>query len=347
MDQSSASPHAPERSSADASALERLLADLQAHRAVLVRAPLLVAVGALAVSAMLPTSFSTSTALVPQVDLTQMRGAGLAAQLGINLPGSDLTQSPDFYVSFVRSNTFLGELVDRPYPFVTSAGDTVQRNLVTELEIEAKTHAVARLKAIIRLGELVRASSELKTGVVRLSVTMPERSLALQVTQQALAQIDDFNNQKRRTRGAQEVRFLEARIADARQDLSGLERQMQQFLERNRAYESSAPLTFEHDRIERELTLARQLHSSLSQQLDQARIERVRDTPLVTVVESPRLAARPNRRYLAFKGLIGSAAAFGALVLLLLTTDQLRALDPGDAVFGQTADRVVRRLLRR
>jgi uncharacterized protein involved in exopolysaccharide biosynthesis len=54
---------------------------------------------------------------------------------------------------------------------------------------------------------------------------------------------------------------------------------MQAFLQANRQWANSPDLTFQHDRLERDIALRQQVYTTLVQSFEQARISEVRDTP--------------------------------------------------------------------
>ena len=87
------------------------------------------------------------------------------------------------------------------------------------------------------------------------------------------------------------------------------------FIDQNSRWMDSAQLTFDHDRLQREVMMRQQIVTSLSQSFEQARIDEVRDTPVITIVERPEAPVYPNPRNLYVKGLLG--IVLGALLAVL------------------------------
>jgi len=58
--------------------------------------------------------------------------------------------------------------------------------------------------------------------------------------------------------------------------------------------------------------MQQQVYSSLAQAFEQARIDEVRNTPVLTLVDPPNLPAEPDRRWLLAKALL--AALLGAMI---------------------------------
>src|SRR3989449_10255483 len=88
--------------------------------------------------------------------------------------------------------------------------------------------------------------------------------------------------------------MLEARLTEAQSRLASAETELQRFLSANRDTRSSPSLSFHEARLRRKVDLAQTRFIELQRQLDQARIQEVRDTPAITVLDKPNL---PERYY--------------------------------------------------
>jgi uncharacterized protein involved in exopolysaccharide biosynthesis len=101
-----------------------------------------------------------------------------------------------------------------------------------------------------------------------------------------------------------ERQFVESLVADAETALRAAEDRMQTFLQGNRVIESPQ-LVFARDRLQRDITLRQQVFNSLVQSREEARIREVRDTPVITVLESGRLPTMQEPRKSVQKALVG------------------------------------------
>jgi len=140
---------------------------------------------------------------------------------------------------------------------------------------------------------------------VAVEVTTRWPSVSMAVVERILSEVNRFNLQARQSQAAEERRFVEARLAAQQQSLVSAEARLGSFLQRNREYRNSPQLGFEYDRLERDVALQQQVLVGLSQSVEEARIREVRDVPVITAVESPRLPARPDPRGLALQGFLG------------------------------------------
>jgi uncharacterized protein involved in exopolysaccharide biosynthesis len=121
---------------------------------------------------------------------------------------------------------------------------------------------------------------------------------------------------------------------------------MQHFLQTNRMTESPE-LTFQRDRLQREVTLRQQLVTGLAQRYEENRIQEVRDTPVITIIESPVLAARPDPRLRLLIVLLGTAAGVLTGILAVLVREWwvlegTRRSDPGLALLASEWRRIRR-----
>jgi uncharacterized protein involved in exopolysaccharide biosynthesis len=138
------------------------------------------------------------------------------------------------------------------------------------------------------------------------------------VAGRVVALINEFNLERRQSQAAAEREFTFRRLEEVRGDLRQAENRFEAFLERNRGFDSPS-LLFEQDRLRRAVSLQQQLFTTLAQAYEQAKIDEVRDTPVITVIEAPETPIRPEPRgtvrkvVLAALGgtLLGLALAFG------------------------------------
>ena len=259
--------------------------------------------------------------------------AGLAAQFGIGGAGSDATDSPDFYSDFVKSDQLLASVVTATYHFRVDGRDTTG-DLMVPLGVSPTRPDLMRAKAVDRLRGHVDVSVSQKTGTVDLSVWTKDPDLSMQIVQQMLDEVNRFNRQVRQNQAGQERRFIGTRVDSALADLRAAQDRMQAFLQRNRDFANSPSLQFEHDRILQDVTTQEGLYTNLLQSYEQARIEEVRTTPVVTVVEQPMRPARPDSRKLVIRSLLVGVLGLllGIVAALALDgIDKRRSDAPADA----------------
>jgi uncharacterized protein involved in exopolysaccharide biosynthesis len=114
--------------------------------------------------------------------------------------------------------------------------------------------------------------------------------------------------------------FLEKRVSNAAEDLHQAEEELRAFYERNRRFGDSPQLIFEESRMKRQIGLRQELYTSLSKELESARIDEVNDTPTITVIDPPFASSRadgPSVVTLALLGLLLGVSARGGWLVLM------------------------------
>jgi uncharacterized protein involved in exopolysaccharide biosynthesis len=302
---------------------ERQISLLALFNVLMRRRRLIAAVAALAalitavVTLARPRVYTVSATLMPQSAPQVGAGAlsGLAAQFGVSLGSSSAGQSPAFYAELLRSRVILEGATSARYE-VHDDGKARRGSLADLLGIEARTPERRQLLTRLWLADNLKVSTTRETGLVRVSVSTRWPELSLQIADTLLARLDSFNRERRRTNAGTERAFVEERLRDSQGHLQVAEQQLLSFLQRNREYANAPLLAYEYERLQREVMREQTLNTSLAQAFEQARLEEVRNTPVVTVIEPPELPARPDSRLLLVKLLV--ALVVGTLIGSLL-----------------------------
>lgn len=288
----------------------RVVAGLAAAAALLV----------VAVALVLPRTYTAQSSFLPQTtegDLSRL--AGLAAQFGFSVSASRGGEVPQFYVDLLRSRELLEATVQGPYDasIVGSGrrtdaseegadpGGQAGVSLVHYYGFDDHSRDEAVDRAVERLREDLRTRTRAETGLVELAVTTRSPELSYQVASRMLELVSAFNLERRQSQAAAERVFIQERLGETEGELHAAENSLKAFLQQNRRYENSPDLRFEFERLQRRVDLRQRVYSSLAESLEQARIEEVRNTPVLTLVDAPRVPPRPDRRWLALKGTIG------------------------------------------
>ena len=300
----------------DVSSLRDVLSVLVKRRQIVVMLPLLFGVITVGWTLLRPRAYSSTVVFMPErSDLGRLGGlAGVASQFGLNLPLGETGLSPMFYSELLRSRELLGDLATSSFP--GPAGDSL--SLMDHLKVQAESAQLRREKATDRVRRLIAVTPDEAVGLVRVKVVMQSPELAKAVADRLVALIDQFNGERRRTRARAEREFAEAREREALDELRAAEGRLLAFVTQNRQVSGSPALMVQRDRLSREVTVRQSLYTSLRQALEQSRLEEVRDTPTITIVEHAQLPARPDSRKLiqklALAGTIGLLlGAFAAL----------------------------------
>jgi len=245
--------------------------------------------------------YSSASSFMPEG--RQSAATGLAAQLGLVLPGTGGTESAQFYADLLKTREILGAAVTTAF---TIPGSIPRATTLVDLyRVKGRTPALRREAAIERLDDDLDISISTRTNVVTVRVTASSPELAQRLNQRLLDLLGEFNLRRRQSRASEERRFAEARVSSVKGELRVAEDRLQSFLQSNRDYQHSPSLVFSYERLQADVMLLRQVVTTLQQSAEQAKIEEVRDTPTVTLVEGPGLPVRPDPRGIVKFTLIG------------------------------------------
>jgi uncharacterized protein involved in exopolysaccharide biosynthesis len=292
-----------------------LLTALLARRALVLGVPITAALLAALLSMLRGPVYSAESRFTPQTrDNYVERFSGLAAQLGITMPSGKPSESIDFYASLLNSTQLLREAALTRF---TLPGG-VRSTLVEVYRRRGASEEQRLRKTVDRLRRRIAVSVEPKAGIVVVRVSAPTQLLAEQLNRRVLDLVNDFNLKKRLSAATTERRFIESRLQQAAGELARAESQLEAFTDRNRRLQGSPQLRLQEARLARQLDLRQEVFRSLSQAYEQARIEEVRNTPVITVVDAPERSGRRVSRGVLLAGVLGAllGLVFAAGVVL-------------------------------
>lgn len=260
------------------------------------------------------TSFAPETSPTSGLAGSLMGLAGLAGQFGVS-PTTSSSVSPDFFAQVLHSREIQRSTLQSE--FADQSGTS--RALLDILEVPGVTPEQRLQKGTRQLNQRLEVDVDRRTGVVSLRVEMPSAGLAADVANRMVELLNHFNLERRQSQSREERRFSGDRLATAERELRAAEQAHLAFLQRNRAYSESPLLTFESSRLSREVQLKQEIFLTLTKSYEQARISEVRDTPVLTVIDTavpPVQRTRPRRAVGTLiagllAGLVGVVAAYG------------------------------------
>jgi uncharacterized protein involved in exopolysaccharide biosynthesis len=272
-----------------------------------------------------PLVYASTATFIPQASQTQMSGiAALAAsQFGVTLPSSNAGNwGPSTYLELLRSRELL-DPITRDTVVVAERGNRAIP-VIELLEVKAPSEGLRVEAAAGRLRGMIVASESKTVGGVKVRVSTPWPSVSLWLTNRVLRGVNQFNIQTRKSQSVEEIQFVTAQAVEAERALGVAEYRLQSFLQGNREF-SSPQLTFERDRLQRDVSLRRELQMSWLKSREDARVRAVRENPVITVFESPRLALHPESRHALLHAVLGIIVGGTIGVILAFLSHVLRA----------------------
>lgn len=291
------------------------------------------------VSLVLPSVYTAQTTLTPAVSSSAggMSGsalaslAGLAGQLGM-ASGAGGSLSPDFIADVLKSREVLTATLKSQFRDPSAKNE--QRALVEIMKVRGKSESARLSAGVRRLEALVKTRVDHSTGIVTLMVKAGDPELAAAIGNRMLEILNTFNLERRQSQSHEQARFTRERLAQAETELHQAEAAQLRFLQANREYIGSPILEFEYSRLRRGVDLKQEVYTSLAKSYEEARIAEVRDTPVITIIDSavaPDMRSSPRpvlNGMIAF--LLGGMLSFGLIFLLEQRGRVRRSTAPGN-----------------
>jgi uncharacterized protein involved in exopolysaccharide biosynthesis len=283
-------------------------------------------------------SYAASASFMTQTgDGRVMSGAAaLAQQFGISLGQDRPGETSQFYVDLLRTRAVLRRAVETEYEYVERGGQVRRATLVEVYEAREDPRLPVPWSQAAEALRRSMSTSITGTGLVQLTVRAPEPRLAEQITERLLQLLEEFNTGLRQRRGEEEGDFVAARVSDAQAGLLTAEARLQAFLTQNRVFDHSPELVFEHGRLQRQVAIRQEVYTSLLRAYEQNRIDALRDTPLLTVVDHPAESARPLPRGTIMRSAMAFLLGLTVAVLIAFVAEFVRRTrSAGDARYRE------------
>ena len=187
---------------------------------------------------------------------------------------------------YVILNAIRGEKPEADYSKV-SEGDGPQIETLSEEDY----------KAIQQLDASISLVLNDKNGYVTLTTNMPEALAAAQLAQSAVTLLQKYITEFKIAKVQSNLDFIQSRFDEAKRNLEEIQVRRANFRDAN-ANTSKYSARVEAEKLDAEYTLAMNLYSELATQLEQAKIEVKKDTPVLTVVRPitvPYQKSKPQR----------------------------------------------------
>jgi uncharacterized protein involved in exopolysaccharide biosynthesis len=333
-------PARAEQPVGDAVSLVELLAVALRHRRVVITAVLATTILMVFPRILQPRTYTAVGSFVPAGAEGGAGGglSGLAAQFGFSAAAAG--ESPLFYAELLTSREVLAQSVVERYPQRPLPGaDAVRIDLITAFQLHDSGPEQRLEEAIRRLRNNVRVETNRETGIVSFQVTMKDPELASGVAGNLIGLLNAFNLTRRQLRASAEREFVQGRLADVSGDLRTAEESLELFLRDNRQFMQAPHLVFQHDRLQRDVMLRQQLMITLTQVAEQARVEELRNVPVLMTLQHPVPPDRPDSRRLLRRGVMSLLLGAGLGLFLAFARESWRR---AAAQSGQAAE--VRRL---
>jgi len=263
-----------------------------------------------------PASYTATAAFTPQGSTsgssTLSSLSGLAAQFGVSVPSLSGGITPDLYVALLETEQFFLPVVESRYQFTDDHGVPQNATYIDVYDLAGNNKNQTLDLAATQLMKAMSVSDNTTTGVVTFSVSTSWPKLSAELADRVLTLVDSFNLSTRQQQARALEEFTSNRLKKAEAELYGAEDSLTLFLETNRDYSNSPRLQVEQQRLQQVVTLKQSVYMTLVQTYEQARIDAVRNTPSIVIVQPAITPLVADKKHLLVK--IAAGLLFGGMV---------------------------------
>ena len=137
-----------------------------------------------------------------------------------------------------------------------------------------------------------------KTSLLTLEIETEDAQLSADILNYIVWQLDNFIQTKKTSSAGNQRIFVEGRLVEIKVELTIAENKLKDFREQNRMIVTSPELLLQQERLLREVIINTTIYTELKKQFEVAKIEEVKDIPIINVMDKARANAvreRPKR----------------------------------------------------
>ena len=253
-------------------------------------------------SFLLTKHYSAQISLYPAIkDINQGLGQfqALAMNLGVNMAENDQNFNiPDVVNSRLIANKVINQ------SWLNKNEQNVDLIELWSLNKKyffntAKTDSLYLIEsAIKKFKNQIEVSEDRQSGLITITATLEDPFIAASIANFIGQQVQLYIQKENSAQSKKEKVFISERLAIVKDELEVAELELKNFKEQNRGYEDSPELFMVFSRLFREEEAKKEVYLTLQQQLELARIEEVKQSPILHVLDHavpPSRKSSPNR----------------------------------------------------
>ena len=254
---------------------------------------------------------------------------GMASMFGMNMGESESTfHIPDI----INSRTLQAKIIykkwdsesfDLPVDLISYWG--INENSKFSLnplnwfsKSEGNMNLNWRSSALEKISDRITVN-ENNTGLINVDVLMEEPELSAQIANFIYEGVVEFTNINHNETAKLNREFIQERQLEVKEILTTTENKLKEFRSKNRKVRDSPQLQLELERLMRDVEIQTQVFITLQQQYELARIEEVKETPSVVVLDKgfPSVYKDSPKRKLIVLFCICFGGLFGGLFVII------------------------------
>ena len=234
---------------------------------------------------------------------SRSQALGIAAQFGLDISGGQSEQKWA-YPEIIRSRKLGSLVLKRKFDtFKYGKDKTLTQILTFGNNPPPFGYDTLETMGLRKFHNMINVSENIKTGIITLSVRAIEPNLAAQINKAIIEELDAHQEAYNKSKTSSTKKFISERLIETEKELVNVEEQLKVFRTRNRLIDNSPALMLEEQRLNREVSVLIGVFTTLKQQLETTKIEEVKDSDYVFVLDSPSIPlirSEPNKKNIIF-----------------------------------------------
>lgn len=244
---------------------------------------------------------------------------GIAAQFGIPIPTED-SEAKWVYPEIIRSRTLSRAMLKRRFHDSISGKEKALLAILINSENKSdKNQKFVESVGIDILLSMISVDENIKTSTLTISVASKNPLLSTNINEALIEELDRHQREYNKTRTNQSYNFIENLIVEKKKELELAEEKLKEFSNRNRRMENSPGLMLQRQRLDREVIVLTGVFTTLKQQLETVKIESVKESDYVVVIDPPEIPLGPankgSKLLFLFVGFFGIGLAISVAFL--------------------------------
>lgn len=265
--------------------------------------------------------FTTSTIFITKTkNNTKSNLTNLASLAGLSISSSVDTDPSDYLDKVIQDQYFLSNILNRKWFY---KNDSLLLDKIWGLKKDTSKenweYKYEKLKLnYIRKNGILNIIKDKKTGILTLTVNMPDPKLAYEMNVFTLNNLSNYIRNSIQSQIKEKRYFIEKRIQEVKCNLEASENALALFKERN-IMSTSPKVVLEEIRLNRNVTLNQELYIQLQKQYELALIEEKDDQALIQIIKNPEIPlqrSKPDRKKILLIGTILGLMAGGVFVYI-------------------------------
>jgi uncharacterized protein involved in exopolysaccharide biosynthesis len=251
-----------------------------------------------------PRLYATQTKFIFKDSQGSMGSLGGLADL-VGLQRQSKTNLSDYFAEVVYSYAFLAKIEARKWKigndslFLHEYWKLEPYKDVPDAELRTFRKRVGKLRGPIRSfgsERYLQIEKDKRTNLVVLETRFQDGRLSYDLNHFVLELLNDHLLNHTKSQAGENRRFIQTRLEEVSGDLRKSEDALLAFQMRNQSM-TSPPILLELTRLRRNLEINQQIYLELKKQLEMARIEELKESPVIEIIAPPDLPLMPDRRF--------------------------------------------------